>query len=254
MKIADLMPEERPREKALQKGTAALSAVELLAILIRTGPGQGRGAVDIGRELLQRAGGSVTALAGMSLEQLQQVPGIGPGKAVTIRAALELGKRLFLEGTEGGKELLINSPEAVFFRMYPRLKALDHEECWALFLTKSRLLIGEECLSSGGRFRLEMDIPILIRRALDRKAASIILVHNHPGGSPDPSQADIDMTHRIQQAFHLMDLVLLDHLILAEGCFYSFDADRRFQMLPGGGAEEENLINSKQLVTFTSNI
>ena len=137
--------------------------------------------------------------------------------------------------------------------MYPRLKALDHEQCWALYLTRSHLLIGEECLSTGGRYRLDIDIPILLRRALDKQAAYVILVHNHPGGGPSPSPADIEMTRRIQQAFKLMGLVLMDHLVIAEGCFFSFDADRRFDMLPGSACHEENLLNSKQLATFTSN-
>lgn len=233
MKIAELLPEERPREKAQEKGVSALSVVELLAILIRTGPGRGRGALDLGRELFRLADGSLSYLAGMSLEQLRQIPGIGPGKAVTIRAALELGMRLFLEKSRESQSHPVNTPEEIFFRLYPRLKTLDHEQCWALFLTKSRLPIGEECLSSGGRFRADLDVPLLIRRALDKRAACVVLVHNHPGGDPNPSAADIEMTRKVQRAFKLMDLNLLDHLIIADGSFYSFDADRCFDMLPG---------------------
>ena len=158
--------------------------------------------------------------------------------------------RLFLESPLESRSFPLSTPEEIFFRMYPRLKTLDHEQCWALFLTKGHLLLGEECLTSGARFRTDLDVPLLIRRALEKRAAYVVLVHNHPSGDPHPSAADIEMTRRVQRAFKLMDLDLLDHLVIADGCFYSFDADRRFDMLPQAPQSEENLTNSKQLVTF----
>lgn len=237
MKISELFPDERPREKAWKQGVGVLTTAELLAVLLRSGTPGGRGALDLARELLLLTeGGNVSGLFAMSMERMQAVPGIGPGKAVILQAALELGRRLFAEKGEENfsGSLPVTHPDTVFFRMIPRLKGLDHEECWAVFLNASRRVIGEERQTVGGMRETVLDVPLLVRRALEKKASSVILVHNHPSGNPRPGQEDIRLTRQLQLALKVMGLSLLDHLIITDRCYYSFESDTVSSSLPPG--------------------
>ena len=224
MKIKDLCVEERPREKMLMRGAAALTNPELLAILLRIGTG-GRNVVDVARELLKTGDGRLRQVASMPIEQLCQVDGIGPGKAVAVAAAFELGRRLALEiGMDDAPRL--DSPSKVYRIMLPLMRDLDHEECWVLFLNRTNGLIAKERMTSGGQDFTLLDRRVIIRRAIERKATSLILVHNHPSGNAMPSAEDINQTRELGRALSSCGLQLLDHVIVAGGKYYSFSDEQ----------------------------
>lgn len=225
MKISDMFPEERPREKAWKQGVGVLTTAELLAVILRNGTPGGKGALDLSRELLTLCEGRLTTLLGMSQERMETISGIGPGKAVILKAALELGNRLFMEEVATLETLPVTGPDPVFARMLPRLRGLDHEECWAVFLNQTRRIIGEERQTVGGMSETILDVQLLVRRALEKKASYVILVHNHPSGDPTPGEADIRMTRKLQMALKVMGMTLLDHLVIADGSYYSFESE-----------------------------
>ena len=224
MKIKDLCVEERPREKMLMRGAAALTNPELLAILLRIGTG-GRNVVDVARELLKTGDGRLRQVASMPIEKLCQVDGIGPGKAVAVAAAFELGRRLALEVGMGDAPRL-DSPSKVYRIMLPLMRDLDHEECWVLFLNRTNGLIAKERMTSGGQDFTLLDRRVIIRRAIERKATSLILVHNHPSGNAMPSAEDINQTRELGRALSSCGLQLLDHVIVAGGKYYSFSDEQ----------------------------
>ncbi len=220
MKMKELCLDDRPREKMLEKGPSALSNAELLAIMIRTGTGK-MNAADVARTLLQKAGGRLNEVADMPMEKLCSVSGIGKNKAVTIAAAFELGRRCALELAIQEK-VAVSSPKTVFRMMLPLLKGLDHEECWAIFLNRANYVLGKECMSVGGLESTVMDVKAILRRALERKATGVILVHNHPSGSALPGQADIRQTGILKKALQTCEISLIDHVVIAEDSWYSF--------------------------------
>ena len=224
MKFKELNKQERPREKMMARGANALTDVELLAILLRTGTST-RNVVDVARELLRAADDRLGSVAAMSLDRLRQVEGIGPSKAVAVAAAFELGRRLALEvGMENVPRM--DSPAKVYRVMLPLLRDLDHEECWVLFLNKSNGLISKERMTSGGQDFTVMDKRVVVRRAIEKKAASIILVHNHPSGNAMPSVEDINQTRDLGRALSACGLQLLDHVIVAGASYYSFSDEQ----------------------------
>ena len=220
MKLKDLCLDDRPREKMQEKGPSALSNAELLAIMIRTGTGK-MNVVDVARTLLSVAEGRLNAIADMPLEKLCSVSGIGRSKAVTIAAAFELGRRCALEAVVREK-VSVSSPKTVFRMMLPVLRGLDHEECWAIFLNRANYVLGKERMSVGGLESTVVDVKAILRRALDRKATGVILVHNHPSGSALPGQADIRQTSLLKKALQTCEISLLDHVVIAEDSWYSF--------------------------------
>lgn len=224
MRIKDLSYDDRPREKMIAKGPAALSNAELLAILIRTGD-SAHNAVDLSREIMSELGGSVAALASTSLEALCDIPGIGIGKALTIAAAIELGRR-FCADSGNLDKTSINSAEMVYRMMIPHMKGLDHEECWVIFLNRANYVIGKEVVSTGGISSTTMDTKVLVRKALEKKASSMILVHNHPSGSPRPGPDDIRATRALQRAVEHFDISLMDHIIFTDDRFFSFSDEK----------------------------
>ena len=220
MKIKDLCADERPREKMLGKGASALSNAELLAILLRTGT-EGRNALEVAQILLSAAGGSLTAASRMSVSELCRIDGIGTGKAVTIGAALELGKRLCSEVPDVRKNI-IHSPADVYRELSSVLRGLQHEECWILYLSRNNRVISREQLSVGGQSETIVEVKSVVRRALDLRASSLILVHNHPSGDPHPGNADIKLRLNLRKALDTFDISLLDHVIVSDGRYYSF--------------------------------
>ena len=219
--------DEKPRERMLAKGAGALSDTELLAILLRTGR-NGKNVIDMARELLLSGNGTLAGIADMSIERLKAISGIGPSKAVAIAAAFELGRRASLKAALDSSGA-ISSPQKVFNIMQPITRDLDHEECWALFLNKANRLIAKEMISSGGLDSTIIDNRMIIRKAIDKKAAAVILVHNHPSGSALPSRADIAQTQALNRALKTCDLSLLDHVIIARDSYYSFADERMVQ-------------------------
>ena len=212
--------DDRPREKMVGKGAEALSNAELIAIMLRTGTGE-MNVVDLARLLLQSAEGSLNGIAGMSLERLCAIKGIGTGKAVTISAAFELGRRWAAEQIIQDRTP-ISSPKDVFRKMLPILRGLDHEECWIIFLNRANYMIGREKMSSGGMESTVVDTKAILRRALDKKASGIILVHNHPSGNALPGKADITQTGILKKALMACEIQLIDHVVIAEDSWYSF--------------------------------
>lgn len=212
--------DDRPREKMLSKGAGALSNAELLAILLRTGTGK-KNVVEVSREMLADADGRLCELASRSVEKLCVIDGIGLGKAVSVLAAFELGRRLS-EESGNWRSIQIDSPGKVCRLMLPYMRDLDHEECWVLFLNRANRLIGKEMVSVGGLDMTVVDKRVILRRALERKAVSLILVHNHPSGSAMPSMEDISLTRQLSKALKSCDLNLVDHVIIAGGSYYSF--------------------------------
>lgn len=220
MKMLDLCADERPREKMLERGAAALSNAELLAILLRTGTGK-RNVVEVAQIMLRRAEGRLDALAGMSVDVLCETEGVGPGKSVTIAAAFELGRRWFAEeGTS--KRVKIANPEAVYRMMYPLMRNLETEECWVVYLNNSNCCLGKERLSIGGVESTVLDTKVLIRKTMEKKAAGVILVHNHPSGTARPSVADIERTRVISNALKACEISLVDHVVIGSRSYYSF--------------------------------
>ncbi len=204
----------------LEKGAAALSDAELIAILLRTGTGK-KNVVDVSRELLRSGDGRLNGVASMPLEKLCSISGIGPSKAVTVAAAFELGRRSAAEPFVHDRKP-VSSPHTVFRLMTPVLRGLDHEECWALFLNRANYLLGKEMMSSGGLESTVIDVKSVLRRAIDRKASGVILVHNHPSGSALPGQADMTQTDILRKALRSCDIQLIDHVVVAEDSWYSF--------------------------------
>lgn len=204
----------------LAKGAGALSDTELLAILLRIGR-DGKNVIEVARELLKSGDGSLNGIAEMSIDKLRAISGIGPGKAAAIAAAFELGRRASLKSAldSGGA---MSSPQRVFQIMQPVMRDLDHEECWILFLNKSNRIISKDRISSGGLDSTIIDNRMIIKKALEKNASSLILVHNHPSGSVFPSRADIAQTQTLNKAVKALDLSLLDHVIIARDTYYSF--------------------------------
>ena len=211
--------EDRPREKLLLKGKHSLTDAELIAILIGTG-NSGETAVDLARKILSGNSNDLNLLGKMNVQELQKYKGIGQAKAVTIVAAMELGRRR-KEIKEVKMEKLTNSLEAVNI-MQPLLGDLMHEEFWIIFLNRANGIIGKQQISKGGMSGTVADPRMIFKAALDQKAASIILCHNHPSGNNQPSTADVQLTKNISEGGKVLEITVLDHIIVTQHGFYSF--------------------------------
>ena len=240
MKICQMSPEERPREKLMKMGAAALSSTELLSIILRTGTGK-KNAIEIARDLLAENGNRLSSLALLSTENLKLSEGIGPDKAATLVALFELVRRMMSEQPERNKTELPDS-KSVFLLMEPKLKGLDHEECWLLYLTRNLRLIGIEKLTSGTPTSTGVDVHMVMTKALAKKAQRIIMVHNHPEGNPLPGQADLEFTMKLKSALTPAGMMLLDHVIIGDGCFYSFSEEQLMHLKRGK-------YNKKRIIT-----
>jgi DNA repair protein RadC len=219
IKITDWAVEDRPREKLIQKGTNSLSDAELLAILISSGT-KDKSAVDLGRELLMMANNNLNSLGKLTISDLTKLNGIGLARAVTIAAALELGRRRKLEEVPDTPQ--IKCSKDVFDLLSPLLSDLPHEEFWILFLNRSNKVINRMKLSQGGISGTVTDVRIVMKKAIEYLASGIIVCHNHPSGNLSPSESDTRITQKIKEAGNIMDIQLLDHLIISEKDYYSF--------------------------------
>jgi len=215
-----LNADDRPRERLTKKGAESLSTAELLAILLRTGK-TGTNVIDVARNLLAAAGGRLSILSRWSVEAMCRIDGIGTGKAASVAAALELGRRMELERSCGVVPL-INSSDAAYTLLREKISSDSREECWCLYLKRSCELIGCERASQGGTDVTEVNIKHIVKRALESDAAIVILAHNHPSGDPHPSQADISVTSRLQKAMETFEISLADHIIVCDRSYYSF--------------------------------
>lgn len=219
MKLKELNIEERPRERLIAKGSSALGNAELLAILLRTGSGN-KNVLEMSHELLAAAG-SLTELSAMSIDKMQAIGGIGKNKAATVTAAFELGRRFAAEGSRSPCRAITNASQ-IFSIMFPVLKGIDHEECWILYLNRANHILYKEKVSIGGLSSTTIDTNSILRKAIEKKADGIILVHNHPSGNPQPGKADVVETERLKKAAETFSISMLDHVIISDFGYYSF--------------------------------
>ncbi|WP_370090100.1 DNA repair protein RadC [Ekhidna sp.] len=211
--------EDRPREKLLLKGKAALSEAELIAILIGSG-NRDQTAVELSQYILNQCENDLSNLARLSVKDLQKFKGIGEAKAISIVAALEIGRRR--KNSEPLKKVKIGSSKDAFHLLHGDFMDLNHEEFWLLLLKRNNEVIKKEMLSRGGVSGTVVDAKIIFKRALEETASGLILAHNHPSGNLKPSQEDINLTKRIKDAGKSLDITVLDHLIITDQGFFSF--------------------------------
>ncbi|MCU0377399.1 MAG: DNA repair protein RadC [Bacteroidales bacterium] len=219
LKITDWAVEDRPRERLWNKGPSSLSDAELLAILIVSGT-RNRSAVDLAHELLAMAGNSLSELGRLSVGEIRKIKGIGSARAVTLAAALELGRRRKL--AEASENPQIRSSSDVFNIFSPLMEDLPHEEFWILFLNRANRVTGRMKISQGGVSGTVTDVRIVMKKAIETLASGLVICHNHPSGNNSPSDSDIRITRKIKEAGALMDIQLLDHLIITGRDYYSF--------------------------------
>jgi len=219
LSIKNWAVEDRPREKLMTKGLQSLSDSELIALLIGSGTRK-ISAVELARQVLHQAGNNLDKLGKCSVPDLKKIKGIGQARAVTIVAALELGRRRKL--TDPPEHDKISSSADVFNLMFPLLSDLTHEEFWILLLNRSNKVMEKRRISQGGITGTVTDIRMILKMSLDSLSTSLILCHNHPSGNLQPSDADISITRRLKESASLMDIALLDHLIVAGKNYFSF--------------------------------
>lgn len=216
--------EDRPREKMIQKGAYALTDAELLAILIGSG-NTDETAVELMRRVLAACNNNLNELGKLTVEQLCAFKGIGPAKAITIMAACELGRRRKL--SEMGERPLIRSSQDIYNYFHPKLGDLPTEECWVMLLNAASRLIDSQRITAGGIAETLVDIRTVMREAIVKRATALALCHNHPSGNPRPSRQDDQLTDRLGKACALMNIRLTDHLIVADGRYYSYNDEGR---------------------------
>jgi DNA repair protein RadC len=211
--------EDRPREKLLLHGRRHLTDAELIAILIGSGNRQ-ETAVDLSKRILASTDNDLDALGKATIVDLSKFKGIGEAKAISIVAALELGRRR--KDTPANKVLKISGARDAYDILAPLMTDLHHEEFWLLILNRANFVKAKLMISKGGQSGTVVDPKIIFKTALDLNAASIILAHNHPSGNTKPSAEDLKVTKRLVEAGKMMDLPVLDHLIIADRLFFSF--------------------------------
>ena len=211
--------EDRPREKLERLGPEALSNAELLAILVGSGSTT-ENAVDLMKRVLNGCGNNLNSLGKLTIRDLCQYNGIGPAKAITILAACELGKRRQMETPEERPEL--TTATRIYNHMHPLMQDLDVEEFWVLFLNQAHRLIKKVRIAHGGISEVSVDVRIIIREAVLSNATIVVACHNHPSGNIRPSKQDDSLTQQIKRACDLMRLLFMDHVIVADGQYYSY--------------------------------
>lgn len=214
--------EERPREKMAQKGAKALTNAELLAILIGSGT-RNKSAVDVAKELLELAHQDLSELARIGLKGMMDIKGIGQARAITLMAALELGRRKQINGALEKKSIL-SSREASDL-LTPLLSDLPHEAFCVVYLNRSHKVLHYEQISTGGLSATVVDIRLIMKNALQWLASNLIIAHNHPSGNLKPSKQDEDITQKLKQAALFFDIHLSDHVIITANGYFSFADD-----------------------------
>jgi DNA repair protein RadC len=210
---------DRPREKLLNLGRTSLSDAELIAILIGSGTRE-KSAVEVAKIVLDSAKNNLNELGKLSIKDLQKIKGIGEAKAISIAAALELGRRR--KETEGEKKIKISSSADAYNEIRKYLEDLQFEEFWVLLLNRANCVLKAERISSGGVSGTVADPKIIFNKALEILASSVILCHNHPSGNLNPSEADIQLTKKLKEAGKFLEIPVLDHIIYTDNGYYSF--------------------------------
>ena len=217
--IKEWAADDRPREKMIDKGKAALSNAELIAILIGSGNSE-LSAVELSRVILDSVDNNLIALSNLTLDDLMQHKGIGEAKAITIMAALELGKRR--RGAEANLPTEVKDSKDSFERFLPYIDDMRQEHFLVLYLNQSNHALKVECISNGGPTTVIADPKLIFKNALNLNATAIILGHNHPSGNPRPSEDDRQLTKKLIAAGKLLDISVIDHIIIGNERYYSF--------------------------------
>lgn len=212
--------EDRPREKFLAHGSHSLSDAELLAILLGSGNAH-ESAVGLAQRILHSVDNNLDELGKLDIQHLiKNFKGIGEAKAITIAAALELGRRRKI--TQPAEKKKVLASEDVFEILQSKIGDLPHEEFWMLLLNRANKIIGQVRLTQGGTGQTVVEIPMILKTAIDKLATGIIVGHNHPSGNTEPSQQDISVTQKLAAACKIVDISFLDHLIIGHKNYYSF--------------------------------
>lgn len=217
--IKEWSKDDRPREKLLSGGAENLSNSELLAILIHNGTQQ-KTAVDLAKEILKLGKDNLVELGKLSVKELMRIKGIGEAKAITITAALELGRRR--QASAALQKETVTSSGDIAHYLQVKLKDQRREVFAILFLNRANKINHFEIVSEGGITGTVADPRIILKKALEEDAVSIILCHNHPSGSLKPSRADEELTRKIKEASRFFDITVLDHIIVSDNGYYSF--------------------------------
>ncbi|KAB7531619.1 DNA repair protein RadC [Flagellimonas olearia] len=217
--IKNWADDDKPREKLRHKGSFVLSDAELIAILIGSG-NRGESAVELSKRILASVDHNLGEMGKLSVNQLMKFKGIGEAKAVTIAAALEVGRRRRMQDT--GKITKISGSRDAFELLYPIMGELQHEEFWIVYLNNSNKVIHKSQLSKGGITGTLVDVRLVLKQALELGAVGIILAHNHPSGTLKPSASDKHITEKLKHASEALDIKVLDHLILTRHDYLSF--------------------------------
>ena len=220
LSIKQWAEEDRPREKLLLKGVSSLSDSELVAILIGSGNNK-ESAVELSKRILQSSNNDLNLLARLGLSDLvNNFKGVGNAKAITIIAALKLGRRR--KTSERSERRIISSSRIAYEEFIPMLADLNHEETWVILTDRSNKIVSTFQVSSGGISGTVVDIRLILREALNKYASGIFLGHNHPSENCRPSPQDQQITKKLKEAARYMDIVLLDHIIVCGSKYFSF--------------------------------
>lgn len=211
--------DDKPREKLMLKGKSVLSDAELIAILIGSGS-RNESAVELSKRILANVDGNLNALGKMSIQQLMTFKGIGEAKAISIIAAMELGRRRRAE--EAAVLTKITSSKMIFELMQPIIGELNHEEFWVLYLNNANKVIYKSQQSKGGIAGTVADVRLVFKTAFEHNAVALILCHNHPSGKLEPSKEDIKLTKKMKLAGQNLEIPVIDHVIIAENGYFSF--------------------------------
>lgn len=219
MNIKDWALEDRPREKLLYRGISSLSDIELIAILIGSGNHE-ETAVELSRRIMEYVKNNLNELGKLNVEDLKSFKGIGDAKAISIIAAMELGRRRNHASALEMEKITCSNDVALYLR--PFIGDIPHEEFWAVFLNRQNKVIDKQRLSQGGLTGTVIDVRLVLKMAIEKHATSLIFAHNHPSGNLDASEADRKITKQLKEAGTIMDIPLLDHLIITQSGYFSF--------------------------------
>lgn len=219
LSIKNWSEEDQPREKLMAKGRQVLSDAELIAILIGSGNRE-ESAIELCKRILNESQNNLNELAKLTVSDLTKFKGIGEAKAISIVAALELGRRRKSE--EILEKVQVSSSNQVYEYIKSVLTDLRHEEFWIVILNRANKIIGKQLIGRGGVSQTTADVKVIFKKSIDKLASAIILAHNHPSGNLKPSPSDISLTKKVVEGANLLDLKVLDHLIIGDGNYLSF--------------------------------
>lgn len=217
--ISEWAVEDRPRERFLARGGRFLSHAEVLAILLGSGS-RNRSALALAQAIMSKFEQNLYALSACTVGDLMAFPGIGKAKAVTVLAALELGRRV--HAAPKSKKQIVSDSQAAYTALRTRFGKLAHEEFWILYLNNANAILSVNQLSKGGITGTVVDIRLILKKALEQGAVGLIVAHNHPSGQLKPSRSDMALTQKLAKAAGVLDIKLLDHLIITESSYFSF--------------------------------